>query len=180
MKLAGKDPAARLEEIRASLKQTRDALVGKRAELGVAVADDDAKAMAALRREVASQEARITELESAVPVAERRLAEAQAREQRRRRAEEARRLNAQREVRLAAAAKVDEALHVLGDAYRAYQATTPDSLTAHAAGYSVRAAVRHWADELARALEVQPIRQDHRRPLAAIEADLNAVHEVSE
>jgi hypothetical protein len=178
MMLLSRDPAARLDEVRASLQESERNLEARRAELGIAVADGDEPTAAKLRREVASLEGRVAELTAAMPVAENRVREAKERAEAARRAEIAKQEAAARRKRIAAAAKVDAAWQELARAFAELEiagreVTGPAGLRlAQRTKLAHRAAAYHWAPDLCRALNAEPVPIPQRRPLAQLEADL--------
>lgn len=171
---------SRAAEIRASLESAEADLAPARERLGIAIADGDESAAKSARAEIARLERLHTELSAALPIAERRVSEAQAaeREEQRRIAEKA--ANKNRAKRVAQAKKVDAAMAALGRAYEELLALdtggdldgTNRAHVIRRKRYSARGAFALHAPTLSRVLEVPVIPNAHRRPLAESESGL--------
>jgi len=169
---------SRAAEIRASLESTNTDLAPARERLGIAIADGDESAAKSARAEIARLERLHTELSAALPIALRRVREAQAveREEQRRIAE--REANKNRAKRIAAAKKVDAAMAALGRAYEELLALDTGGTADNRAHlirrqrYSARGAFALHAAKLSNVLEVPVIPNAHRRPLAESESGL--------
>ncbi|NUP95926.1 MAG: hypothetical protein HUU28_07160 [Planctomycetaceae bacterium] len=167
---------SRAAEIRASLQSTNADLAPARERLGVAIADGDESAAKSARAEIARLERLHTELSAALPIAERRVREAQAVEQEEQRRITEREANKNRKARVAAAKKVDAALATLAKVYREYLSVgrfgRPEDMSraARRGRSALASAMHHACPEIADALEVRRIPSMHRQSLEAAQS----------
>lgn len=174
----------RAAEIRAALQSATAELRAAREALGASIADGDERAATEARSEVVRLERLTGELSAALPVIDRRMAEAAAKEAAKRRAEQEKAANKNRKARIEAAKRVDSAMAALGrevDRLLALDTGGTSDNRAHVIRrqrYSARGAFALHAPTLARVLEVPVIPSAHRRPLAESESGL--IHEFPE
>jgi len=169
-----KKASERLESLRHTLGGVANTLSQARDRLGHAIFDEDRRKADELRAQVGDLEGRRSELLSAIAVAEVRAAEELETEARALRRQQAEQANAQRQVRLAAARGVDEALRQLGKAYEHLEATSPgveEFLVGQRIRFNLRAAAAHWVSPFLRKAGLEEwIPSHHRAPLAELEA----------
>jgi hypothetical protein len=130
--------AARLDELRESLTETRGRLNAMKQELGTAIADGNEGRAGTLRRQVKDLDARCEELESAIPIAARRVEAEQEAAQAAEREAAAKLADELKGQQLDAARRVDAALSALQAAWLTYvDAFVQRSLALRRAGKEV-------------------------------------------
>jgi hypothetical protein len=166
----------RAAELREELTRAESDCVAARERLGIAIADADERAAKSARADVARAERLAAELRSAIPVAEaraRKSAEAEAQRAQKAREKAA---NEDRRRRIEAARNVDAALFALGEAYRDYLNTAPGgrpedrNRLARRGRTALASAMHHASPEVADALEVRRIASMHRQSLEAAQS----------
>ena len=171
-----KDTSERVAELRAAVGKAEARLEAAQTELGDAIADGDERLATKARAAVTKHTAALGELQVALPAAERRATEADARAAEARRAKEAVQANEARLRRLAAAREVDAAWRSLARAFEALDSTEiggtrEDRMrVGRRSHHAHQAAAYLWAPELADRLDIPRVSQGHRRGLEDAES----------